>query len=46
MLHLLLQDHGYNTVCSFSGTEALLVPDSVDLILLDLMLPGRSGEDG
>ena len=45
MLHLLLQENGYNTVCSFSGTEALLVPDSVDLILLDLMLPGRSGED-
>ena len=45
MLHLLLQDHGYNTVCTFSGTEALLVNDSVDLVLLDLMLPERRGED-
>lgn len=46
MLSLLLRRSGYATVSAFSGTEALLVHDStVDLILLDLMLPGRSGDE-
>lgn len=46
MLKKLLAGHGYNTLSAYSGTEGILVhSDSVSLILLDLMLPGRSGED-
>ena len=46
MLRTLLTRAGYRTVSAYSGTEGLLVHNSsVDLILLDLMLPGRSGED-
>lgn len=46
MLRLLLGSHGYTTISAYSGTEGLLVhSDKVDLILLDLMLPGKSGEE-
>ncbi|MBR1739555.1 MAG: response regulator transcription factor [Ruminococcus sp.] len=46
MLTMLLTRNGYETVSAYSGTEGLLVHgDGIDLILLDLMLPGRSGED-
>lgn len=46
MLQILLKQHGYNTLSAYSGTEGLLVHGSeINLILLDLMLPGRSGED-
>lgn len=46
MLHVLLQQNEYQTICAFSGTEGLLVHNKdISLILLDLMLPGRSGED-
>lgn len=46
MLQILLGQQGYSTVSAFSGTEGILVHgDKIDLILLDLMLPGRSGED-
>ena len=46
MLKILLGQQGYSTVSAYSGTEGVLVHDNnVDLILLDLMLPGRSGED-
>jgi len=46
MLRILLRQNGYETISAYSGTEGLLVhSDAVDLILLDLMLPGRSGED-
>ena len=46
MLRILLTSNGYNTICAFSGTEGILVHNrEVNLILLDLMLPGRSGED-
>lgn len=46
MLTQLLTTNGYNVKRAFSGTEALLVHYStVSLILMDLMLPGRSGED-
>ena len=46
MLRILLRQNGYETISAYSGTEGLLVhSDTVDLILLDLMLPGRSGED-
>lgn len=46
MLQRLLAGHGYETLSAYSGTEGILVHgDKVSLILLDLMLPGRSGED-
>ena len=46
MLRILLQQNDYRTISAFSGTEGLLVHSKeVSLILLDLMLPGRSGED-
>ena len=46
MLRILLQQNGYRTVSAFSGTEGLLVHDSnICLILLDLMLPGKNGEE-
>ncbi|MBQ9895083.1 MAG: response regulator transcription factor [Ruminococcus sp.] len=46
MLSLMLKSNGYSTISAYSGTEGLLVHgDDVDLILLDLMLPGKSGED-
>ena len=37
----------YKTYHAYSGTEALLVleKENIDLILLDLMLPGLSGEE-
>ena len=46
MLRILLQQNGYQTISAYSGTEGLLAHSKeVSLILLDLMLPGRSGED-
>lgn len=46
MLQILLGQQGYSTVSAYSGTEGILIHGAeVDLILLDLMLPGRSGED-
>lgn len=46
MLNILFRQNGYRTICAYSGTEGVLVHSKeVDLILLDLMLPGRSGED-
>ena len=46
MLRKLLGANGYETVSAYSGTEALLLFDeSIDLVLMDLMLPGKSGEE-
>ncbi len=46
MLRLLLRQNGYETISAYSGTEGVLVHGrEVSLILLDLMLPGRSGEE-
>lgn len=46
MLSILLGRNGYRTVSAFSGTEGLLLHnEETDLILLDLMLPGKSGEE-
>lgn len=46
LLAKILEADGYRTVQAFSGTEGLLLAEqeSPDLILLDLMLPGLSGE--
>ena len=47
LLQELLCREGYRVLRAYSGTEALLLlkQEKVDLILLDLMLPGLSGEE-
>jgi DNA-binding response OmpR family regulator len=47
MLEETLENEGYAVSRAYSGTEAVLVLSKMkpDLILLDLMLPGLSGED-
>ena len=46
MLTKLLTNNNYNVLNAYSGTEGVLVHnDSIDLILLDLMLPGKNGEE-
>lgn len=47
LLVKILKEANYQTIQAFSGTEAklLLEKDVPDLILLDLMLPGMSGEE-
>ncbi len=46
MLQELLKSNGYRTESAYSGTEALLVhKKDIDLIILDLMLPGKNGEE-
>ena len=46
MLRILLRQNGYYTINAYSGTEGLLAHSKeVSLILLDLMLPGKSGEE-
>lgn len=47
MLEETLRAEGYGVLRAYSGTEALLVLDrkKPDLVLLDLMLPGLSGEE-
>ena len=40
-----LKQNGYNARPVYSGTEALMVfNNKIDLVLLDLMLPGLAGE--
>lgn len=47
MLHDLLVQAGYRPTVAYSGTEALMCLDleAYDLILLDLMLPGKTGDE-
>lgn len=46
LLQEILKTNGYQVISAYSGTEALLVHNqNIDLILLDLMLPGKSGEE-
>lgn len=46
MLQTLLSNKGFSTVSAYSGTEGIMVHNkNIDIILLDLMLPGRSGDD-
>ena len=46
MLTKLLTGNGYETVSAYSGTEGLLLHSAdTSLVLLDLMLPGKSGEE-
>ena len=46
MLEEVLTRAGYSVIRAYSGTEALMLFEQTqpDLILLDLMLPGCSGE--
>ena len=43
----ILKNEPYNTFSTYSGSEALMLleKEHIDLILLDLLLPGLSGED-
>lgn len=47
LLYDIVTDEGYKAKSAFSGTEAIiyLENNNFDLILLDLMLPGKSGEE-
>ena len=46
MLKVFLTNNGYSVTSAFSGTEGLLVhKKNIDLILLDLMLPGKKGSE-
>ena len=47
MLEEKLKRQGYSVIRAYSGTEAMLLLDKSkpDLVLLDLMLPGISGEE-
>jgi len=46
MLKVFLTSNGYGVTSAFSGTEGLLVHNKdIDLILLDLMLPGKKGSE-
>ena len=47
VLEQLLRREGYQVLRAYSGTEALylLSQQRPDLVLLDLMLPGLSGEE-
>lgn len=47
LLYDIVTDDGYKAKSAYSGTEALiyLENDKYDLVLLDLMLPGKSGDE-
>lgn len=47
MIKEALELSGYFCIQAFSGTEGILVAktESVDLVILDLMLPGKNGEE-
>lgn len=47
MLEKVLKSEGYRVMRAYSGTEAVLLLSKTrpDLVLLDLMLPGMSGEE-
>ncbi len=47
MIHEAMERAGYECLQAFSGTEGILLvkTEKVDLVILDLMLPGKRGED-
>jgi len=46
MLRAMLEDAGYDVVCASSGlaAAALLDKEEVDLLILDVLMPGMSGD--
>jgi CheY-like chemotaxis protein len=46
MLRAMLEDAGYEVVCASSGlaASALLDREDVDLLILDVLMPGMSGD--
>ncbi len=46
MLRAMLEDAGYDVVCASSGlaASALLDKEEVDLLILDVLMPGMSGD--
>lgn len=47
LLRDMLLDNQYDVSSAYSGTEALIYlnQEKIDIVLLDLMLPGKSGEE-
>ena len=47
LIKSILKKENYEVISAYSGTEALLLIEhnNIDLILLDLMLPGINGEE-
>ncbi|MGL5694626.1 MAG: response regulator transcription factor [Peptostreptococcaceae bacterium] len=47
LLSEMLSNEGYQTISAYSGTEALIYlnKEKIDIVLLDLMLPGINGEE-
>jgi len=47
MIHEAMERAGYECMQAFSGTEGILLvkTEQIDLVILDLMLPGKRGED-
>lgn len=46
MLNKLLSLNGYEVISAYSGTEGVLLHNkNVDLVILDLMLPGKNGKE-
>ena len=47
MIKEAMENEGYNCIQAFSGTEGILLAkaENIDLVILDLMLPGKSGEE-
>lgn len=46
LLKNFLEEAGYEVVQAFSGTEAsFYIKDDIDIYILDLMLPGKTGEE-
>lgn len=46
MLQKLLKVNGFDVVSAYSGTEGILLHNNeISLIILDLMLPGKNGEE-
>jgi DNA-binding response OmpR family regulator len=46
LVRVLMTQNGYESVSAYSGTEGEMVfSDDIDLVLLDIMLPGKSGKE-
>ena len=47
MIKEALEKEGFNCLQAFSGTEGVLLAktENIDLVILDLMLPGKPGEE-